>query len=100
MGFVNPLAVVIALFVLAAVLPVIGFGRLLWRSQSALSAAMAKVQERGHNKKTFGDFDEENESVDAAPRAARDSVIWDICLVGTGLAAGAAASIWSLFPTW
>lgn len=96
----DPLTVVIALFVLAAVLPVLGFGRLLWRSQGALNAAMAKVQERGHNKKTFGDFDEENESVDAAPRAARDSVIWDICLVGTGLAAGAAASNWSLFPTW
>ena len=96
----DPLTVVIALFALAAVLPVIGFGRLLWRSQGALTAAMAKVQERGHDKKTDEDFDEENESVLAGPRAARNSVVWDICLVGTGLAAGAVASIWSLFPTW
>jgi hypothetical protein len=59
---VNPLTIVITLFVLAAVFPAIGFGRLLWRNQTALNAAMAKVQERGHNKKTFGDFDEENES--------------------------------------
>lgn len=100
MGLVDPLTVVITLFVLAAVLPVIGFGRLLWRSQGTLNAAMAKVQERGHDKKTLKDFNEENESVVAGPEAARNSVVWDICLVGTGLAAGAVASIWSLFPTW
>jgi hypothetical protein len=97
---VEPLTVVIALFVIAAVLPVLGFGRLLWRSQGALNAAMAKVQERGHDKKIIKDFNEENESVLAGPKVARNSVVWDICLVGTGLAAGAVASIWSLFPTW
>ncbi len=82
-----------ALFALAALLPIIGLARLLWRAQRAVSAAEA-AETRGF---TWDEVDAMFGDRVSAPRSARASVLWDIGLVGTGLVAGAVASIASLF---
>lgn len=85
------------MFAVAAVLPILGFGRLFWRAQKTLSEARATIQERGHAKITYDDFNRDNAELTTRPVEARNEVIWDICLVGTGLVVGAAASIWALY---
>ena len=85
------------LFVVAAVLPVLAFARLLWRSQRALDKTLALAEKRGSPGGLISDFNETWSDITVAPRENRTAVIWDICLVGLGLVAGAVASIWSLF---
>lgn len=90
--------VMMALFVMSAVLPIIGFARLLWRAQRGLNRAQAKVDERGHSDILWGDVGEANAGDIRGPYLQeRNDLIWDIALVGAGLTAGAAASIWSMF---
>lgn len=88
----------VVLLVLSFVLPTAGFGRLLWRSQKELNRVRTKVAVRGSMLQTWDDFDEQYEgTVLDAPLAARRDVVWDIVLVGLGMAAGAAAGILPLF---
>ncbi|MDD7943519.1 hypothetical protein PUW79_02625 [Microbacterium sp. NE2HP2] len=91
------MAVLVALYVLSAVLPIIGFGRLLWRAQRDLNEARRLSAERGSPGYTFDEFDAAWGDRVAAPLATRNALVWDISLVGVGLLAGAAASIASLF---
>lgn len=92
--YVPPVALIITFYVLAACLPIAGFGRLLWRVQTRLTAAERLVAERGHR---FTYQDIADMDIRDAPRQERSALVWDIALVGTGLILGAAASIWSLF---
>lgn len=85
------------LFGVAALLPVVAFARLLWRSQGALAKTLLLVEERGSPVGTLGDHDKVWADITTRPRENRNAVVWDICLVGLGLMAGAAASVWSLF---
>ena len=85
------------LFVVAAVLPVLAFARLLWRSQRALDETLALVEKRGSPVGTVADHNKVWSDITVAPRENRTAVTWDICLVGLGLVAGAVASVWSLF---
>jgi hypothetical protein len=87
------------LFTLAAVLPIIGFARLLWRSQTALNRINALVEERGTPIGTIGDHNALWNDIREIPKANRNAVIWDICLVGSGLLLGAAASIWTFITS-
>lgn len=88
---------IIALLVLAAVLPIAGFGRLLWRSHAALDRAEALVRERGHASGTYDDFRAAHEDIREGPRRAHRDALVDIVLVGAGLVAGAVGGIWALF---
>lgn len=91
-------ALLVVLLAASFVLPTLGFGRLLWRSQQVLDGARAKVAERGHDRQTLVEFDERYEgSILEAPLDARRDLVWDIVLVGLGMAAGAAAGILPLF---
>ena len=85
------------LFGVAAVLPVLAFARLLWRSQCALAKTLLLVEDRGSAVGTIGDHDKVWTDITVRPRENRNAVIWDIFLVGIGLIAGAVASVWSLF---
>jgi hypothetical protein len=85
------------LFVVAAVLPVLAFARLLWRSNRALAKTLLLVEDRGSRGGIFSDFNKEWSDITVRPREDRNAVIWDIVLVGIGLIAGAVASVWSLF---
>lgn len=89
---------VITLHAVAAVLPTIGFIRLLARATEELRKAETKIAERGASHMTFDDLDEMlGVPIDEGPRRLIRDLTVDITLVGGGLAAGAAASIWSLF---
>lgn len=88
---------IVALYVAAAVLPLLGFGRLLQRAQSSLKRANEAVRARGSRAAKFDDFNKAHSDITAMPREIRDGVFWDIVFVGLGLIAGAVASIWSLF---
>ncbi|TFD58064.1 hypothetical protein E3T43_07405 [Cryobacterium sp. Hh7] len=85
------------LFVIAAVLPVLAFARLLRRSNRALAKTLLLVESRGSVVGTIADHDKVWSDITVAPRENRTAVRWDISLVGIGLLAGAIASIWSLF---
>lgn len=90
--------VLIALNVLAAVLPAAGIVRLLIRARWSLRQVEARVAERGHGVPTLGDLNLliPNDIRDAARREVRE--VWcDVALVGGGLALGAVANIWGLF---
>lgn len=92
------LPVIIALYVLAGVLPIAGFARLLWRTDRRLRALDAEVAGRGTSAYTFGDFNRDHAGDVRDPlRAERRDLLWDTGLVGVGLIAGAVASICSLF---
>ncbi len=85
------------LFALSAVLPIAGFGRLLLRSHRVVRELERMVAERGASHYTIGDLNRDMpDDVREPARAERRDLVWDICLVGVGLVAGAAASIWSL----
>ncbi len=91
-------SVLVVMYVLSAVLPVVGFARLLFRAQRDLDAARAKIAQRGGaTSATFGDLNDTVSDISAEPRRLRADLLWDIGLVGAGLALGAAAGIWSLF---
>lgn len=78
--------------------PTLAFARLLWRTQAEVNRARAKTEERGHDRQTSADFDEQwGRSLLDAPLSVRRDVVWDIVLVGVGMAAGAAAGILPLF---
>ncbi|MDR7383520.1 hypothetical protein [Promicromonospora iranensis] len=87
-------SLIIVLIVAAAVLPIIGFGRLLWRIQSRLNEAKRTIERRGHSSTAYEDM---LYDIREPLHAERRSLLWDIGFVGTGLVAGAVASIWSLF---
>lgn len=93
----NYLSLAVTLIALSAVLPIVGFGRLLYRAQRSLSKANALVNERASAAPTFDDFNAENDDIRKPFLRERNDLAWDISFVGLGLAAGAAASIWSLF---
>lgn len=90
------IAVIIVLYVAAAVLPVLGLLHALGRVQGDLRR---RVRENG--------LPPDDELVRAAdltalmrgqnPLARRRGLLRDLALVASGLAAGALASIWSLF---
>jgi hypothetical protein len=84
------------MFGLSAILPLIGFLRLLWRSSRALSEVNMLIKERGHSAVTLDDFGKANSDISTKPKEERKNLIWDVVFVGTGLALGALASIWSL----
>lgn len=91
------LPVIITLYVLAAALPIAGFGRLLWRADRRLRALDAEVARRGVSDHTFADFNRDHAGDVRDPlRAERRDLLWDTALVGVGLIAGAVASICSL----
>jgi hypothetical protein len=90
-------AFLVLLFVLAAVLPIVGFGRLLLLAQRGLVAAQKKVDERGSPLMTYGDFDESTVNDIRKPfQDEQRDLVWDIGLVGLGLIAGSTASIIAL----
>lgn len=86
------------LYVVAAILPLIGFGRSLYRVQVRLRALDEVVEQRGQSGFTWDDFDEAGAG-DVRQRLwdERKALLWDITLIGSGLAIGAVASTWSLF---
>lgn len=89
---------IVVLYVAAALLPIAGFGRLLYRTQRRVREADRKVSERGYTHLSFDDLDEQwGGDVREPLWAERRALIWDISFVGAGLIAGAVASIWSLF---
>lgn len=91
------IALIVLLYVAAAVLPLIGFGRVLVRLNGEIQERRRRIAERGHDELTYDDVDREVGKLMTATLAARRDVIADIVFVGLGLVAGAAASIWSLF---
>ncbi|WP_036320140.1 hypothetical protein [Microbacterium sp. B24] len=91
------MAVLVILYALSAVLPIIGFGRLLWRAQRDLREARRVSVERESPGYTWDEVDEAWGDRVGVPLAIRNDLIWDIALVGAGLIAGAAASILSLY---
>lgn len=101
---ISPDAIVMAMilclalgYAAAAALPIVGFARLLWRSQRDLAVAIGKVQARGgKTNTTIGDDNEAKADIRALPLARRRAAIWDIVLVGLGLAIGAFTSIAAL----
>lgn len=88
------LLLIIALTAVAAVLPIIGFSRLLWRIHSRLRDAERTIAQRGHSSMSHEDF---MYDIREPLYAERRSLLLDIGFVGIGLVAGAVASIWSLF---
>ncbi|WP_066587803.1 hypothetical protein [Cellulomonas timonensis] len=89
--------VIALLYILAAILPFAGFARLLTRAENDLRKASALVDERRSTSATYDDFNEQYADIRRPFARLRDDLVWDISLVGGGLAAGAAASIWSLY---
>jgi hypothetical protein len=92
--------VIVVLYVLAAALPIVGFGRLLFRAQRGLNEVRRMVvEERGGSvAPQLRDLDRMiGEDITAPARKLRTDVLWDTSLVGVGLVAGAVASIWSLY---
>lgn len=84
-------------FIAAAVLPIAGFARLLWRAQAALNAANEKAEVRGFSGPDRTELVSEHPSQPKKIRETRNAVVWDICLVGVGLVCGAVASIVALY---
>lgn len=79
---------VILLYILAAVLPIVGLSRTL------LSAFASEKPDPDAEL----DFDTYvNQFGKRVRRSGKNQAIVDLCLVGLGLACGAWASIWSLF---
>lgn len=91
------LAAIICMYVLSAVLPAMGFGRLLIRAQRNVVRQKARVAQRGHPHLTWDEFDELGSRFSEQVFRERNDLIWDVILVGVGLATGAGASIWALF---
>jgi hypothetical protein len=85
------------MFGLAAALPIVGFGRLLWRAQAALDRANRLADERGFAGPNYGEAVAANPAQPSQIREQRNAVVWDISLVGSGLILGAVASIVSLY---
>lgn len=88
--------VLIVGYVLAALLPIIGFARLLWRAQADLDTARERSQRSGGPALSWDEFDDAFADRESEPRSRRNAVIWDIIFVGTGLIIGAATSIAAL----
>jgi hypothetical protein len=86
----------VAMYAASAILPTLGFVRLLVRTSRDIDKARKLVADRGHTSATFADFDEQHEDITRAPKAAQRDLLWDTLLVGVGLAFGAVASILSL----
>jgi hypothetical protein len=85
------------LFILAAALPIIGFGRLLWRTQATLNLVNRREAERGFAGPNRNEMVSEHPSQPSKVREVRNDVLWDIVLVGVGLSFGALASIIALY---
>lgn len=85
------------LFIAAAVLPIIGFGRLLWRAQRSLDLVERRAVERGFAGPSRQEVASEHPLQPAKVRETRNEVIWDIAFVGSGLICGAVASIAALY---
>lgn len=90
--------VLVTLYAAAAVLPILGFGRLLYRTQKRIQDLDRKVEERGYSHVSYDDVDNLLSGDVREPLwGERRALVWDILFVGTGLVAGAIASIWSVF---
>ena len=90
-------AMIVVLYVLSATLPVAGFGRLLSRAQRNVKAQARRIDEKGSPDLTWDDMDELGSRFAESVIRERNDLLWDVALVGAGLTAGAAASIWALF---
>lgn len=89
---------IVVLYVAGALLPIAGFGRLLYRTQRRVREANEMVTERGYTHVSMADLGKEwGGDVREPLWAERRALIWDISFVGAGLITGAVASIWSLF---
>ncbi|HBR89238.1 MAG: hypothetical protein CMH38_13550 [Microbacterium sp.] len=88
--------ILVAGYLIAAVLPIIGFARLLWRTQRALDRESAAAVAAHSDAMSWDAFDAQFESRTDGPRRDRNAVLWDIGLVGSGLVLGAATSIAAL----
>lgn len=89
---------IIVLYALAALLPSAGFVRLLTRAAGQLRALDEEIAGRGYAHTDWNDFDRHFAADRRTPaRAALTELCWDTVLVGSGLACGAVASIWSLY---
>lgn len=92
------LALIVALNVLSAVLPILAILRLLRRAFQDASARRAQIAERGDEKQlTFGDLDVLIARLAGEPFERVSAVLWDVGLIGAGVVIGATANIWSLF---
>ena len=86
------------LYIAAAVLPIIGFGRLLWRIQVRVRRFDRMIEERGYSHTSYDDVQSFfTGDVRKHVWSERRDLFWDTALIGTGLVAGAVASIWSLY---
>lgn len=88
--------ILVAGYLIAAVLPIIGFARLLWRTQRVLDRESAAAVAAHSDAMSWDAFDGQFESRTDGPRRDRNAVLWDIALVGSGLVLGAATSIAAL----
>jgi hypothetical protein len=80
--------------VVAAVLPMIGFGRLLYRTHRTVRRLEVLQVARGHKGNARSDLTVPDITTEV--RQERGDLVWDIVLVGLGLALGAFANIWPL----
>ena len=84
-------------YVLAAVLPLCGIIRLLVHARGVATDVLDRTRCTGSSTLTYGEVAKQFSDRARAPRARQLDVIWDLVLIGGGLAIGAATSITSLF---
>ena len=86
----------VIMYTVGAILPLLGFLRLLFRASRDLDSAKKLAAVRGGTGGTNADLNELLGDITAAPRKVRRDIFWDILLIGPGLALSAVASIWAL----
>lgn len=89
--------VIVALYVAAAVLPLLGLGRLYRLALFEARRMKAAVRPTEGSGVSIGMFDTALPMVVGGLTSRPRAVVLDFVFIGTGLVLGAAASIWSLF---
>ncbi|WP_345434834.1 hypothetical protein [Microbacterium gilvum] len=88
---------VVALYAVSAVLPLLGIARLfVLARREAGPVLQAKPTKDGKGIS----YDESEKALPAIVNAVRHrprAILWDFAFIGSGVLAGAAASIWSLY---